>query len=103
MQLRLVDNQPPIGTIRTNRELKREASDRRVQPEASQRRCEMNASKENARTANRYFKMLEGGYDPRTVSDMTEFIQKFLDACERKLPTEAAYQRDRQRRAKKAG
>lgn len=50
----------------------------------------MNASKENARKARDYV--------PHTLpSPDREFLIEFLDAAERKLPTEAAYAADKKR------
>lgn len=54
----------------------------------------MNASKENARKAKKYIADVAGG------SANMKFVQLFIEACERKLPTEAAYVRDQQRRKK---
>jgi hypothetical protein len=63
----------------------------------------MNASKENAKKANAYAYDLQA--NPLTLRDRMnrlEFIRRFLDAAERKLPTEAAFKRDQQRRKKAA-
>ena len=58
----------------------------------------MNASKENARKALEYIERLmlgRGEYNP-------QFLKDFTCACIRKLPSEAAYKRDRSRRNVKA-
>lgn len=48
----------------------------------------MNASKENCRMARQHLKLFER----RTVE--YEFIEEFLDAAERKLPSEDSFERD---------
>lgn len=58
----------------------------------------MNASKENARKAKKAFARIakHQGLDFHSEIKM---VESFLDASERKLPTEAAYKREKQRRA----
>lgn len=58
----------------------------------------MNASKENARKSIKFFEQSGGG--KHGVGSADHFIMEFLKASERKLPTEAAYKRDRERRKK---
>lgn len=53
----------------------------------------MNASKENAREAIRRVALCNS-----TPSNDMGFVRDFLAAAERKLPTEAAYKRDKARR-----
>lgn len=62
----------------------------------------MNASKENARKAR---SIVEGlAADEAVVLGHGEsklrHLQSFVESAERKLPTEAAYKRDRERRKK---
>jgi len=60
----------------------------------------MNASKENARIARRYFEQMSLNLDKDKWDDCDKFVWNFLEAAERKLPTEAAFKRDKERRAK---
>ena len=62
----------------------------------------MNASKENARKCLADLGRLEQGADLPNRMNQVGNIRKFLQAAERKLPTEAAYQRDKKRRREKA-
>jgi hypothetical protein len=64
----------------------------------------MNASKENAQKAYRFFHDLvddamKGFPFPRDGAEMRDFIHDFLTAAERKLPSEAAYDRSKKRPA----
>jgi hypothetical protein len=61
----------------------------------------MNASKENARKANSYAYDLSESLRGKHAEKML-FLRDFLSAAERKLPTEQAFNRDRQRRRDKA-
>jgi hypothetical protein len=61
----------------------------------------MNASKENARKANGYAYDLSEALEGKSAEKML-FLRDFLTAAERKLPTEQAFKRDRQRRREKA-
>lgn len=68
----------------------------------------MNASKEQARQSLAYINMAATMLDAhvdnvQAKNDIKRTllnVQEFCEAAERKLPTEAAYKRDRQRRAK---
>ncbi len=67
----------------------------------------MNASKENTRKARRFFRDIRDGINEggESLSEhmrdkRLEFLAEFIDACERKLPTEDAYQRETKRRQK---
>lgn len=59
----------------------------------------MNASKENARKANRFLDQLVSGEPiPELGREEREtFIRQFLLAAERKLPSEEAFSRQKQR------
>ena len=59
----------------------------------------MNASKENCRKAREYFIEIVNEADP-TLTERRRFIGEFLDAAEKKLPTEDAFKRDK--KSKKA-
>lgn len=61
----------------------------------------MNASKENAKRAQEIFKAIQA-HKVSTYHEGALFLTQFLEAAERKLPTEAAFKRDRQRRKEKA-
>lgn len=63
----------------------------------------MNASKENARKANSFaYDLLVSQIEltEQARQRRMDFLRDFLQAAERKLPTEAAYERDQQRRKK---
>ena len=57
----------------------------------------MNASKEEARKAQRAFVDYRRKHGT-PADELADAIDYFLLAAERKLPTEASYQRDRKRR-----
>ena len=65
----------------------------------------MNASKENASMAWKYLNSIRRQLDSvhlnTSIEERATFITNFLDAAHTKLPTEAAYDRDKQRRKKK--
>ncbi len=65
----------------------------------------MRASKETAKKARRFANELgqditEGGVrlSSRMQSQRREFLLKFIETAERKLPSEAAYERERKRK-----
>lgn len=63
----------------------------------------MNASKENARKTLAYVNVMAGYLDskvgmPEGSDILLEHVRGFLQAAERKLPSEAAYQSDKDRR-----
>jgi hypothetical protein len=58
----------------------------------------MRASKESAEHAQKMFEQLMVRFGiPAPAGSGVEHIRDFLDAARRKLPTEAAYKRDRSR------
>jgi hypothetical protein len=57
----------------------------------------MNASKENARKAKKFLAELLDPNPAIAGDGPKEFLQQFLDAAERKLPTEAAFKADKKR------
>lgn len=59
------------------------------------RRIEMNASKEQATRALKALKQWKGSSASKTV------VFQFIEAALRKLPTEAAFNREKERRAAK--
>lgn len=61
----------------------------------------MNASKENAKKARENLIGLEGLLNDETVNEEFVFIENFLIAAERKLPSEASYLRENQNRLNK--
>lgn len=64
----------------------------------------MRASKENAKKAAELFDKLNAGKlkNKKQEEAAREFISGFLEAARRKLPSDAAYEKDKQRRKKKA-
>ena len=63
----------------------------------------MKASKENARAA--LARVTNEASRPQTTLSLTdyEFLKEFLIACVSRLPREAAYKRDEEKRKAKAG
>jgi hypothetical protein len=57
----------------------------------------MNASKENARKALAALDKLNCGVDEDIDSANKRFLEQFLKACEKKLPSETAYKAEKQR------
>jgi hypothetical protein len=59
----------------------------------------MRASKETAKQAKQQLKVIAGHFVPcsDTQAETLRFLEQFIDAAERKLPSEAAYKRDRTR------
>lgn len=67
----------------------------------------MTASKENARKAHAWFRDIMGrckyaAQEAGIVEEGQQFVEDFIAASERKLPTEASYKRDLERRRVKA-
>ncbi len=63
----------------------------------------MNASKETAREASLHLKQLRtSAVLPHSAVVQLQFITAFLIAAEKKLPTEAAYARDKKRSKRNA-
>lgn len=58
----------------------------------------MDASKENARKAVEH---LDRGVNGILSDEAVRFIREFLEAAQRKLPSQASYDRQRQKKAKK--
>lgn len=61
----------------------------------------MNASKENARRAKRALATFSESKFPHIIQ-ACKTIADFLDAAERKLPSEAAFEADKRRRQEKS-
>jgi hypothetical protein len=61
----------------------------------------MNASKENARKARAALTNIDAELGGGGCEGDFNVLRKFLDAAERKLPTEAAFTRDKIRRNKR--
>ncbi len=62
----------------------------------------MNASKENARKAAREMAIIAGTACPRRTAEAIAFVTNFVAAATRRLPYEASYKRDRERRRVKS-
>ena len=62
----------------------------------------MLASKENARKALRYFGHVRDTAVASGSLEAVEFIDRFIEATIKRLPSEASYKRDRERRRPKA-
>lgn len=58
----------------------------------------MNASKENARKARQYFDATVRPVASANAEKQQAFVREFLDAALRKLPTEEAFDREKNRR-----